>query len=75
MHGKLPEAEDDCQRVLKASEWLKWENDALYILKKGSWLMVPAVATRIETIEERHVLLRHAGINKLLASLKGEYWW
>lgn len=47
----------------------------MYILKRNVWLMVPAVATRVETIEERHVLLRHAGVNKLLASLKGEYWW
>ena len=37
--------------------------------------MVPAVAARVETVEERHVLLRHAGVNKLLASLRNEYWW
>ena len=37
--------------------------------------MVPSVATRVETVEERHVLLRHAGVSKLLASLRGDYWW
>ena len=37
--------------------------------------MVPAVAARKEVIQERHILLRHAGVNKLIASLKQEFWW
>jgi hypothetical protein len=38
-------------------------------------VIVPAVAARAEVVEERHILLRHAGVQKLLASLMGEYWW
>ena len=62
-------------RVQKAGSFLKWQDDSLCLLKQDVWLLVPPVAVRREVIEERHVLLRHAGVNKLLASLRGEFWW
>jgi len=43
--------------------------------KPCDWLVVPAIAQRDEVIEERHVLLRHAGVSKLLSSLRADYWW
>lgn len=45
------------------------------MLRDGTWVDVPPVAVRSEVIEERHILLRHAGVSKLLASLRQDYYW
>ena len=47
----------------------------MYILGNNAWLLVPPVAVRKEVVEECHGLLRHAGINKLVASLRSKFWW
>ena len=43
--------------------------------KNDAWLLVLPVAVRKEVIEERHVLLKHAGVNKIIASLRSEFGW
>ena len=73
--GVEPAAEKDRGRCREAARFLKWENGALWILRQQEWLMIPAVAARKEVIQERHILLRHAGVNKLVSSLKQEFWW
>lgn len=73
--GTVPDSESEERRCREAAKFLKWDEDALYINKHDEWLQVPAVAVRQELIEERHVLLRHAGVNKLMGSLKLEFWW
>ena len=52
-----------------------WKEDSLYLLKNDAWLLIPPVAVRREVVEERHIPLHHAGINKLVASLRSEFWW
>lgn len=71
----MPEDSEAAARVQKASSFLKWLDDSLFMMRRGNWVLVPPVAVRREAVEERHVLLKHAGINKLVSSLRSEYWW
>ena len=39
-----PPPEEELDRILRASAFLKWEDDTLWINKKGNWLNVPSIA-------------------------------
>ena len=63
------------ERINAAKRYLKWEDEQLYILKDDKWLQIPSIAQRKELVEERHVLLAHAGSIRTADSLKREFYW
>lgn len=73
--GTLPAEDSDRDRVVAAAKFLRWGPDTLQIKTKYDWVDVPPVAVRLEIVEERHILLRHAGVSKLMPSLKGDFYW
>ena len=63
------------ERVTAAKAYLKWQNGELLIKKGDNWLRIPSIAQRSELIEERHVLLAHAGSIRTADSLKDQFYW
>ena len=70
-----PPSEEEYERIIRASTFLKFEDGILWICRDGKWLMVPTIAQRRELVEERHYLLRHAGAHAIVQSLRGQYYW
>jgi Integrase zinc binding domain len=58
-----------------AARFLRWGPDTLQIKRGDDWVDIPPVAVRSEIVEERHILLRHAGVSKLMASLRNDFYW
>ena len=70
-HGLHPQDTKRLAAVQRAAQFLRYSAaGGLEICRQGSWLKVPSVTERKEIVEERHVLMKHAGAHAIVESLK-----